>query len=182
MKISIKITLLLFLSINSFSQSKESLKKMADEAEKIFTWDIDKMDKGTLMFLDVAYERENQNSTEYLTLTVAKTKTEKRPKFISMILPNNIVKSNGIFIKFGNDELEDAMPVRVEFENCDNETCTARIINGYITKEDTKEKIDVFEKFMNFRHVYFLFIYPDGSHKSVAVPLYIFKRQYSALD
>jgi hypothetical protein len=182
MKISLKIILLLFFTINSFSQSKKSLQKMADEAEKIFTWDIEKMDKGTLMFLDVPYQRENQDLIEYLTLTVAKNKSEKRPKFISMILPNNIVKSNGIFIKFGNDKLEDAMPVRVEFESCDNETCTARIINGYIDKEDTKEKIDVFEKFLNFKHVYFLFIFPDGSHKSVAVPLYIFKRQYSKLD
>jgi hypothetical protein len=134
-----------------------------------------------MMFLDVPYQRENQNTEEYLTLTVAKDKSQKRPAFISIIIPNNVVKNNGIFIKFGNEDLEKASPIRVQFENCKDETCTARIIGGYVSEKDTKEKTDIFQKFLTFKHVYFLFVYSDGSHKSVAVPLYSFQKQYKSL-
>jgi len=78
-------------------------------------------------------------------------------------------------------ELEKSDPTRVNFERCNNETCTARIINGYVTGEDGKKQ-DVFQKFLNFNHVLFLFIYPDGTHKSVAVPLFSFKEQYKNLE
>jgi hypothetical protein len=114
-------------------------------------------------------------------LTVAKDKEKKRPEFISIIIPSNVVKSNGIFIKFGNKELEKGNPVRVLFERCDDEICTARIIGGFATDEKTNEKVDIFQKFLDFDHVYFLFIYSDGSHKSVVVPLFSFKEQYRKL-
>jgi hypothetical protein len=175
------IFLTVILAEYSFSQSLDSIKIMANEAIKMFTWDIQKLDKGAMMFLDIPYQRDNQDSIEYLSLTVAKDKSKNRPDFISVIIPSNIVKSNGIFIKFANDKMEKANPVRVNFENCDNETCTARLIGGYFTDEKTKEQIDIFQKFLDFKHVYFLFIYPDGSHKSVAVPLFSFKEQFTKL-
>ena len=178
----------------SFSQDQDNLKALADSAVKSFTWDIQREDRGTLMFLDVPYLRENQDSAEYLTLTVAKDKMKDRPEFISIIIPNNIVQSNGIFLKFAKTtktkkspgwktELEKGNPVRVHFERCSDEqhTCTARIIGGYATEEETKAEVDIFQKFLDFDHVLFLFIYPDGSHKSVGVPLFSFKEQYSKL-
>jgi hypothetical protein len=93
------------------------------------------------------------------------------------------VQSNGIFIKFArtviNDgqqtmELEKGNPVRVNFERCNDETCTARIINGYASDEGKQQ--DIFQKFLDFDHVLFLFIYADGTHKSIAIPLFSFKR------
>jgi len=57
-----------------FSLSQDSIKLLAKEAVKAFTWDIEKAEKGSLMFLDVAYQRDNSDSVEYLTLTVAKDK------------------------------------------------------------------------------------------------------------
>jgi hypothetical protein len=174
---------------NSFSQSTDSLKSAADAAIKAFTWDIEKLEKGTLMFLDVAYKRDNSDSVEYLTLTVAKDKSKQRPEFISIIIPNNIVRSNGIFIKFANSvtrngertmEMEKGNPVRVSFESCNDETCTARVVNGYAS-HDNGDKEDIFQKFLTSDHVLFLFIYPDGGHKSVSVPLFSFKEQYKKL-
>lgn len=158
----------------------------------MFTWDIEKFEKGTMMFLDVPYQRDNQDSEEYLTLTVAKDKSQKRPAFIPAIISNNIVQSNGIFIKFGKStettensgwttEFEKEKPVRINFEKCNDETCTARIIGGYVTDEETNKKIDIFQKCLEFDHIYFLFVYADGSHKSVAVPLFLFKKQYEQL-
>ncbi len=182
----------LLLADSAFSQNQDSIKTAADAAVKMFTWDIQKADRGALMFLDVAYQRDNQDSAEYLTLTVAKDKSQKRPEFISIIIPNNIVQSNGIFIKFAKTiktkenpgwktELENGNPVRIHFEKCGDETCTARIIGGYVTDEETKEKVDIFQKCLDFDHIYFLFIYADGSHKSVGVPLFSFKQQYKKL-
>lgn len=192
-----KLTLKTFLAIlltfvligNSYSQNTDSLKAAADSAVKVFTWDIQKAERGSLMFLDVPYQRDNSDSTEYLTLTVAKDKTKQRPEFISIIIPSNVVRSNGLFVKFANSvikngerkiELEQGNPVRILFEKCNDETCTARIINGYAS-HDNGEKEDVFQKFLDFDHVLFLFIYSDGSHKSVAVPLFSFKQQYKTL-
>ncbi|NVO09791.1 MAG: hypothetical protein HXX16_07515 [Bacteroidales bacterium] len=175
------IILTLLLVDSAFSQNQDSIKAMANAAVKMFTWDIQKAERGTLMFLDVPYQRTGKDSIEYLTMTVAKDKSKQRPEFISIIIPSNICKSNGIFIKFGNKELEKGNPVRVQFEKCNNETCTARIIGGYVTDEETKEKVDVFQKFLDFQHVYFLFTYMDGSHKSVAIPLFSFQNQYKSL-
>jgi hypothetical protein len=175
----------------SYTKNPDSVRVLADAAIKVFTWDIQKEDKGTLMFLDVAYQRsEKDDSLEYLTLTVAKDKTKNRPAFISIIVPNNVSISNGIFIKFGNTitdkdsnrtiKLEPGNPLRIPFEqsNPQKDYYSARIIDGYAINEDTKEKIDIFQKFLSSDHVYFLFIYPDGSHKSVGVPLFSFKKQY----
>jgi len=181
MKNKILFVFLLALIGNAYSQSKNSVKEVGKIAEKMFSWDIEKSEKGTMMFLDVPYLRENKKTEEYLTLTVAKAKTQNRPQFISIIIPNNVVKDNGIFIKFGNEELEKSSPVRVQFENCNDETCTARIIGGYVGEKKSKEKTDIFQKFLTFKHVYFLFTYSDGSHKSVSVPLYSFQKQYKSL-
>jgi len=189
MKTFLTIILILLLIDNSYSQTTDSLRAAADSAVKIFTWDIQKAERGTLMFLDVPYQRDNSDSTEYLTLTVAKDKTKARPEFISIIIPNNIVQSNGLFIKFAKSmtkngemtmDLEKGKPVRIQFEKCNDETCTARVINGYAS-HDSGEREDIFQKFLDFDHVLFLFIYPDGSHKSVAVPLFSFKQQYKSL-
>lgn len=184
------ISILLFVD-SVFAQNKDSIKALAEAAIKSFIWDIEKSDKGTLMFLDVPYTRENHDSAEYLSLIVAKNKSEKRPEFISVIIPNNIVQSNGIFVKFANTVtkkgkdremvMEKGNPKRINFERCNNEDCTARIIGSYLTDEKTNEKIDIFQNFLDFDYVLFLFIYPDGSHKSVAVPLFSFKQQYKTL-
>lgn len=182
----------LLLVKNAFSQNQDSIKYMLESAVKMFTWDIEKAERGSLMFLDVAYQRDNQDSLEYLTLAVAKYKSQKRPAFISISLPNNILRSNGIFIQFAMTlktaggqgwkiALEKANPVRIHFEKCDDETCTARIVDGFAADEVTKEKIDIFQKCMDFDHIYFLFVFPDGSHKSVGVPLFSFKQQYNKL-
>jgi hypothetical protein len=182
--------LILLLVYNSYSQNADNIKAQADAAVKTFKWDIQKADKGTLMFLDVPYQRDNVDSLEYLTLTVAKDKTKQRPDFISVIIPNNIVQSNGIFVTFAKTatkngqqtmELQKEKPVRVIFELCNDETCTARIIDGYASNDDGTQQ-DIFQKFLNFDHVLFLFIYADGTHKSVAVPLFSFKEQYENLE
>ena len=141
------------------------------------------------MFLDVKYKDETRNSTEYLSLTVAKNRQQKRPEFISVIVPDNISQANGLFIKFSKSvkgkngewcmEMEKDSISRAAFEGCRNSSCTARFMGGYLMSE--KGRTDIFQKFFDFDHALFLFVYPDGTHKSVAVPLFSFKEQYKAL-
>lgn len=191
MRRGILLAVCIIFSIHSFSQSADSLKLLADAAVKAFTWDLQKSNKGTLMFLDVPYTREGQDSAEYLTLTVAKNKSAERPEWISVIIPGNIVQANGIFIAFANTiktpdglskmEMEKKSTRRMRFESCKGETCTARMLEGYISDEKTGEPVDIFQKFLDYDHVLFLFTYPDGSHKSVAIPLFTFKQQYKDL-
>lgn len=173
------------------SQNQDGIKTMADAAVKMFTWNIQKSEFGAMMSIDVPFQRDTQETFEYLTLTVVKEKSQKRPAFISIIIPNNIVQTNGIFIKFANTietqngevemEFEKGNPVRVYFEKCDDKVCTAKIVDGYVADEETNEKTDIFQKFMDFDHVLFLFIYPDGGHKSVSIPLFSFKQQYKSI-
>jgi len=187
----VALVLTILISAHSFSQSADSAKLLANAAVRAFTWDLQKSAKGALMFLDVPYTREGQDSAEYLTLTVAKNKGAERPEWISVIIPNNIVQANGIFIAFANTiktpdgmskmELEKKSTRRIAFEACKGETCTARILEGYLSDEKTGEPIDIFQKFLDYDHVLFLFTYADGSHKSVAIPLFTFKQQYKAL-
>lgn len=184
--------LLAFISyVNLYAQNSE-IEGIANTALKIFTWDIEKRDEGNLMYLDVPYARKDNSDFEYLTLTVAKANSSNRPEFISVILPNNIDTANGIFIHFANSveskngemkmELVKGNPVRITIEKCMFDFCTARLVGGYLTVESTGKKIDIFEKFLTFDHGLFLFVYPDGSNKSVSVPLFSFKEQYKALN
>jgi len=176
------------LCVNIFSQN-ENLIKVANTAVKSFTWDIQKEDKGSLMFLDVPYNQEN--NIEYLTLTVAKNKSIYRPAFISVIISNKIVQSNGILISFSksvqtkdgnwNIELDKKSTLKINFEKCGKTDCTARIVGGFAADKITGKKVDVFQKFLEYDHVYFLFTYSDGTNKSVSVPLFSFKNQYKSL-
>jgi len=178
------------LCLNLFSQNKDLI-SAANNAVKAFTWDIHKETKGSLMFLDVPFNHDNKNNPEYLTLTVAKTKSVNRPVFISLIISNNIVQSNGILISFSktvqtkngkwNINLDKKSSLKINFEKCGKTDCTARIVGGYAVDKRTGKNVDVFQKFLDYDHVYFLFTYSNGTNESVSVPLFSFKKQYKTL-
>lgn len=166
---------------------------VADSAGKLNQWEIQKDSRGTFLLLDVPYKRKGQDSSEDLTITVAKDKMHKRPAFIAIIVPNNVEQADGILIKFSrsykdengkwNTEMDKSDPIRVPFEKCDNEskTCTVRIPAGYLVDALTNDKTDIFQRFMDFDHVHFQLIYADGSRNSVPVPLASFKEQYKSV-
>jgi hypothetical protein len=186
------LAIAIFNSVNA--QVPDSTRSMADQAVKSFTWDIEQVPRGTLMFLDVPFKRENLDSAEYLTLAVAKDKQQARPQFISIILPNDVIQKNGILMSFAKTvqtqkppgwavEPEQARPEKIPFDHCDQDkqSCTARIIGGYLEDDSTKQKVDIFQKLLDFDQIYFRVSYPDGSQKSIAIPLFSFKQQYHAL-
>jgi hypothetical protein len=169
----------------------QNIKAMADSAVKAFTWQVQKFPKGEMMFLDVPFIHTGKK-TEYLTLTIAKNKKADRPAFISVIVPSNIQKSSGLFIGFAKDakdasnkrklEIIKGLTCHLDFEKCDSAICTARITGGYLMDTETKKKVDEFQNFLTYDHVMFLVLYPDGSHKSIAVPLALFRKQYQGLE
>ena len=176
---SLFVSVLTLLFLESYSQQSDTA------FVNPFKWHTEKNDRESLMFLEVAYQRDNSDSIEFLTISVAKDRTKARPEFISVVIPGNIDHSNGVFITFAktvikNDnptlELQNEMPVRVNFEHCDS-FCTAKVVNGIVMDDDGSKK-DLFQKFLTFDNVLFLFMYPDGTHKSVAVPLSYFRDQY----
>lgn len=64
MKSLLVFILVLLFAHNLYAQNADSIKTAADSTAKAFAWDIEKVDKGTLMFLDVPY----QNSSQLLFL------------------------------------------------------------------------------------------------------------------
>lgn len=189
-----KILLFAIIALISFSCKSEdkkadSVEEIADVAVEAFIWDVEHVEQGSLMYLDVGYQRENTNSLEYLTLTVAKRNDKQRPEFISVIIPSDIEQTDGLLIAFANSvdkddtqtmELQIEESIKVDFEKCTDEICTARIIDGFATR-DNGEIDDLFQKFLTYDFVSFFFSSPDGSDDSVLVPLYSFKQQYESL-
>ncbi|HEY9004384.1 MAG TPA: hypothetical protein VIM89_23710 [Mucilaginibacter sp.] len=181
--------LIISCSIKITYAQQTDIKALADSAVKSFTWDIQKEAKGAMMFLDIPYDHDGK--TEYLSLTVAKDKLKDRPAFISVIVPSGLNQSNGIFMAFANSvksasgepklELVKGTSLRLNFERCDDKDCTARIINGYWNDKEDNKQVDVLKDFFEYDHVLFLILYNDGSHKSIAVPLFSFKKQYKTL-
>lgn len=170
----------------SYATTSVPVPAIVDAAVKSFTWDVRSTQRGPMMFLDIPYQHADSNETEYLTLTVAKEYARERPVFISVIVPDNIKKSNGIFLGFakGKDNSVNDL-VNLPIQNCTKESknnfCTARIMDGFAINTKTKQTIDVFQDFMKFDQVYFMISYADGSHKSISVPLFSFKEQYKQL-
>ena len=181
----------LMLVNTSFAQKKYTSEEAAEEVKKVFTWNIERAQHGSLMFLDVPFKKDNVNKIEYISVTVAKANLKDRPDFISIITPSNIVQTNGVFIHFamickdaaGKESMELAKgnPCRAEFQRCDATSCTTRIVNGLVTDAKTNQETDVFQKMLDFDHMLFLFVYPDGVYKSVSMPLASFKKQYAGI-
>ncbi|HTD39018.1 MAG TPA: hypothetical protein VK671_00255 [Mucilaginibacter sp.] len=200
MKIILLCILIILCSLKITYAQKTYSKRIVTDSQKgettalhdtafLFTWDIQKEAKGSLMFLDVPYGHDGK--TEYLSITVAKDTSKDRPAFISVIVPSAINQSNGIFMAFANNaksvsgepklEIAKDHTVRLNFEKCGDTDCAARIINGYWNDKEDNKQVDVLKNFLEYDHVLFLILYNDGGHKSVAVPLFSFKKQYKAL-
>lgn len=172
--------------LESIMQQVTNLKVIVDS----FVWDIETHENGALMFLDVPYTYGNETDVEYMTLTVAKKYSKVRPEFISIILPNNILCEKGIRLLFSKTVKSDSSNMtlerdnnrtEVQMETCNEETCTFRIIEGFVQDTETNMTIDLLAKLLEFDHLFVNFALKDGRQKSVSVPLYSLKKQYNEI-
>lgn len=180
------------ISKKIIAQIEEFFVQMASFAVEQFQWDVDKKENGVLMFLDVQYYNNQKKQEDFLTLCVAKDKGNARPRFISFILPNYLSAENGIFLFFinriidkeSNDikiEADNKSAIRLYFEDIKDDTCTARIRNGYSLNEQSGLIVDVFQKLLEFDTMFVMYFNEDLTPQSIAVPLFSFRQQYALL-
>ena len=172
--------------LESIMQQVMNLQVIVDS----FVWDIERHENGALMYLEVPYTYGTETDVEYMTLTVAKKYSKERPDFISIILPNNILSELGIRILFSKTEKTDSDNMtlerdnnitEVQIESSTKETCTFRIVEGFVLNTETNTKIDLLAKLLEFDHLFVNFTLNDRRQKSVSVPLYSLKKQYNEL-
>jgi hypothetical protein len=180
------------ISKQIITEMEQFFTELADQAVKIFTWDLDIRGSTALMFLDVQYYNEHKQQEDYLTLCVAKDNGQNRPKGISFILPDYLKKENGIFLFFSRNQVDDTSKefimnpdeketIRIYFENDSDDTVTARVWDGYVKNEETGLIIDVFQNFLEFDHVFVMYFNEDLSLQTISVPLFSFRQQYALL-
>lgn len=174
----------------TFQQEKNLLNLNSEFPNSIFKWDVESVEKGVMMFLDVPFRKNSNDSIEYLTIAVAISKNNKKPDFISFIVPANVKKGNGIFLKFskqdktGNELFQlETRSVRVHFtlNNTTDYTFTARIFDGSVVNGTRREIEDIFVKFLQLDFLFILLTYPNETHKTIMIPLYTFQKQYRTL-
>ena len=168
------------------TMNADSLRALADSAVKLSTWVVDSSEEVSIMFLKLPYEFED--TTGYLTLAAGKERGDNRPICILFELPNTIDHDKGIFISFATTDRKAKVPwvlakettERVPIESCDSQDCTVRFRGGYLQRPDTKDSVDIYSEFLKYDHFMVLF-FGKTDHKSLAVPLDLFKEQFAKL-
>jgi len=168
---------LLLFSNAVIAKSVDHKLSVSDSTVTLFKWDIDKKDKGTLMYLDVPFAF---GGIKYATITVAKAKASKRPAFISFILPNNIATKNGLKIAFTDNYKapQIAVSTNMVFTETSNAGIITRAINGYA---GNGAKFDVFENFIKYKYLVMQFYGGKNEQKIVVIHLRNFQIQYTKL-
>ena len=95
----------LFLVFIGFSCHRKPVQSETDWSAKldsIYFWDVKPELKGAMMFLDVAYQTCDSCVTDFLTMSIAKHKSRIRPDWIAIILPDNILQDQGVFLFFND--------------------------------------------------------------------------------
>lgn len=176
------------ISKKVIKEMDEFIVQFANYATEQFVWDVDKQENGFLMFMDVQYHNNHKNQMDFLTLCIAKENEQERPKFISFILPSYLSKKNGILLYFINNSennleefnegIDKKSAIRINFEDIGEETCTARIWDGYSINEENAIKMDILEKLLECDFMLIIYFNEDLTTQSISVPLFSFRQQY----
>jgi hypothetical protein len=157
------------------NQSDKSISNLQNKLDSLFTWDVEILPNGIMMYLDVPYTVDGK--AEYLSLTVAKEASNERPTFISVIVANDLDDSGIMEIIFTNKDYSESQAVFAILDKRNEDFCAFRMNSAYAVDKANKE-VDVFRNFLTYDIVYFNFVRRDGTQTSVSVPLYSFKEQY----
>lgn len=153
-------------------------------------WMVTKIKKGMCLSLDIPFRKDSDEEAQNISFKVVKNNRNSRPDYITISLPDSVLQSSGMYIKFGNtikdssgnrrQVLEKAKNLKIPYTKCDSGICKVEMEKGYVANESF-ERVDVFQKFMTFDDAYILFFYPDKSHKYITVPLKQFQKEYEKL-
>ena len=182
--------LLVFISLSCHHKPIQHEPDWLAKLDSLYVWDIKPEINGAMMFLDVAYQTADSCVTDFLTMSIAKHKSRTRPDWIAVILPDNILQEQGVFLFFKDSKdstksiktsHEKALSIRVNLSEHTNDTFVVRLKDGFALDENN-QKVDIFKKFQESDVVYFMIFYPNGEHKTIALPLKYFKKQYKELE
>lgn len=176
-----------FISLSCHRKPVQYEPDWAAKLDSLYVWDIKPEIDGALMFLDVAYQTCDSCVTDFLTMSVAKHKLRKHPDWIAVILPDNLLQKEGVFLFF--DEKKDAKSkseksiwsIHLDLEKQSNNTFVVRLKDGFAVNENN-QKADILQKFLESETLYCMIFYANGQHKTIAVPLKFFKKQYQKLE
>ena len=196
---SVFLFLMIFIYSSCFQKPLRSQPEPSNSLDSMHHWDVEVSGKGSQMFLDLPYLPCDTCEAEYLTLSVAKNKSKKRPEWISIILPCYedqpemevahpkfiiflfLKKTSANSLEWSTDSHENDL-LGFYAERCINETYTYRMMDAYTNEIYGENTVDVFRKFQEFDQVNFFIYYSNGSEKVVKVPLHSFQKQYEALE
>ena len=159
----------------------------AAKLDSLYVWDIKPEIDGAMMFLDVAYQTCDTCVTDFLTLSVAKHKMRTHPDWIAVIVPDNVVQKEGVFLFFDEKKETDSKSekskwsIHLDLEKQSNNTFLVRLKDGFAVNENN-QKADILQKFLESETLYCMIFYDNGQHKIIAVPLKFFKKQYQELN
>lgn len=179
--------LLVFISISCHHKPIQYEPDWLAKLDSLYVWDIKPEINGAMMFLDVAYQTTDSCVTDFLTMSVAKHTSRIRPDWIAVILPDNILRKEGVFLFFDeskrvNFETENTKwSIRVNLDEHTNDTFAVRFKDGYAL-DDNNQKVDILQKFLESDRVFLMIFYSDGEHKTIAVPLKYFRTQYKTIE
>ncbi len=176
-----------FISFSCHNKPVQTEQEWSAKLDSIYFWDVKPELTGALMFLDVAYQTCDSCITDFLTMSIAKHKSRARPDWVAVILPDNIFQDEGVFLFFSdlnkenNQSTEKEGSIRVNLSEHTNDTFVVRLKDGFAL-DDNNQKVDILKKFQESDMVYFMIFLPDGGHKTIALPLKYFKKQYKELE
>lgn len=184
---SVFCLLFVFLCFSCNRKSTRSEDDWSALLDSIYFWDVKPELTGALMFLDVAYQPCDSCVTDFVTMSIAKHKSRIRPDWIAVIFPDNIIQEEGVFLFFRNSNEENNIStekegsIRVNLSEHRKDTFIVRLKDGFALDENN-QKVDILKKFQESDMVYFMIFLPDGAHKTIALPLKNFKKQYKELE
>lgn len=179
--------LLVFIIFSCNRKSTRSEEDWSTLLDSIYFWDVKPELTGALMFLDVAYQTCDSCVTDFVTMSIAKHKSRIRPDWIAVIFPDNIIQEEGVFLFFrdsndGNSQsTEEEGSIRVNLGEHRKDTYIVRLKDGFAVDENN-QKVDILKRFQESDMVYFMIFLTDGGHKTIALPLKNFKKQYKELE
>lgn len=170
--------------------SNPSLQHLAAKAKEVFTWDVrESPPNGSMMFLDIPYNVK-EDSHNYISLTVARRYSEKRPAFISLTLPDEVNKNKGLTLLFSNLAISKGLSTETDKlhsfllnfneHHQNNNTLTSRLWKGFLYSNNREDSIDIFNYFMSYDQLYISF-YDTSRIQKIAIPLSFFQKQYKTL-
>ncbi|MSO97307.1 MAG: hypothetical protein EXR11_03680 [Rhodospirillaceae bacterium] len=195
-RFSLAIAIVLGAFTAAYAQEYQTEEKDGPFAATVGNWDVKCVDVGCLLSKDFViadpdHPIQDQANPEFATIAVTISRDGNRVGWVSFQVPPDARQDAGLFVRFATSVRDPSVPVgwRMEldsvlykfmFDECDSDSCTARIERGIFPATDSSPELNLVEKFLNSNFVLLLF-QREGEAFRAMEPLFPFKRAYKKL-